>query len=74
MSDSDNRRDLLAPLSNLRWVEGFLSGTNMAYRGKDALADIDPALVRDWVDKYCKKNPKDDVSDAAAELFVRLTK
>ena len=46
----------------------------MAYSGKDALADIDPALVRDWVDKYCKKNQKDSVSDAAIELFIRLIK
>ena len=60
---------------HVRWIMGFLTALNVAGGvKKDALANINTNLVRDWTDNYCRKNLNADISDAAGDLFLRLAK
>ena len=57
------------------WLLGLLTGLNA---GTDIdvnlLNDVDSQLVFDWMDKYCKEHPDQDVYNGAEELVLDLVK
>ncbi|HJS45708.1 MAG TPA: hypothetical protein VJ753_04835 [Rhizomicrobium sp.] len=67
--------DWIEAQSQVRWMLGFLTALNAINpTKKDALASINPALVRDWTDSYCAKFPNKKLSEGTSELFLRLVK
>ncbi len=54
------------------WVDGFLSGYNVADDGADFLAPVKPVAVYAWVDNYCGPKPLDQRVEAALALKNEL--
>jgi hypothetical protein len=50
-----------------QWVFGFISGFNWYTEGRQAIAQ-DQAAVVAFIDQYCKNNPLDSLSLAAAAI------
>jgi len=55
------------------WIEGFLSGIAME-RNDDFLARVSLKRIVNWVNNYCKANPKGEVTVAGIELSLELMK
>ena len=55
------------------WLYGYLSGVSHV-SDKDFLKGIDSDFIRIWMDKYCQKNPLNDVDDGGDELAHELLK
>lgn len=67
--------DWVSDIHPVAWVTGYLSALNKTVNeNKDVLGAIDTNTVRDWIDRYCIRNPKKDTFDAADELFEELKK
>ncbi len=60
-------------VAHIFWIEGFLSGIAME-RNDDFLARISLKRIVNWVNKYCKANPKGEVTVAGIELSLELMK
>lgn len=72
--DAKSPGDWILAGSSLRWILGYLSGMNkMNQKGKDVLSSINSSLVADWTDMFCHENEDKDISDAADELFKKLS-
>jgi hypothetical protein len=55
------------------WIDGFLSGYNMASVGPDILASrLGGTASYTWIDNYCRSNPLDRLSIAAWGLLQEL--
>jgi hypothetical protein len=56
------------------WIDGFLSGTNVAnISGPDFLASKPSGIAMyAWVDNYCRSRPLDHIADAAEALIKEL--
>ncbi len=56
------------------WVDGFLSGYNMASEGRDVIAPKPESVAYyAWIDNYCQRNPLEKVVKAVFELKNELT-
>jgi hypothetical protein len=56
------------------WVDGFLTGFNMAVENADLLAPKPESVAYyTWIDNYCSQNPLDKVVQAAIALKNELT-
>ncbi len=53
------------------WIEGFLSGIAIE-RDDDFLARISLKQIVNWVNNYCKENPKGEVTVAGVQLSLEL--
>ena len=53
------------------YVLGFLSGANLLM-DFDVLAGIKPDTVYEWMDKFCKESPKEDLASGSIKLFAEL--
>jgi hypothetical protein len=62
---TDARKNLRSDTTE-QWALGFLSGIGFAQQGVDPLRDLAPQAVSEWLDKYCRSNPKDTIAHAAA--------
>ena len=73
---NDTEADALGRLvssGDKSWLLGFLSGLNInGQYDKDVLDAVDVGTISLWTDRYCKHNPKSDLSDAGIELFSEL--
>jgi hypothetical protein len=63
--------------SSISWVQGFVTGVNYeAALDTEANSivgrDMAPASMVSWIETYCRSNPQDYLSDAAAALVVEL--
>lgn len=57
------------------WVYGYLSAINSHVEGeKDLLGVIDVDAISLWLDRYCMRNPKNDVVDGVIDLVIELRK
>jgi hypothetical protein len=70
LADRDNYAVHMVELS---WVLGWLSAAG-AYNVQSDLRHTDANAIAAWVDKYCRENPLDHISDAAAHLVDELSK
>jgi hypothetical protein len=50
------------------WILGFISGANFA-SGSDTAKTIAAEDIYDWVGKYCKDHPGDDLADATTAFI-----
>jgi hypothetical protein len=67
--------DSFAATSNKLWLNGFLTGLNVAdTSGKDILHAVDSETAALWIDRYCTQNPTSTVTEAATYLFIELRK
>jgi hypothetical protein len=54
-------------------LAGYLTGLNVASpNGQDLLKEVDIDLASDWVDEFCRNNPKSDVIHAIDEFFRKM--
>jgi hypothetical protein len=53
------------------WIEGFLSGIAIE-RNDDFLAKVSLKRIVNWVNAYCKANPKGEVTVAGIQLSLEL--
>jgi hypothetical protein len=70
-----NFKELASNYQLRAWIDGFLSGINVANSGRDAdfLASTpDGAAMRAYVDNYCRSKPLGLVADAATALVKEL--
>ena len=53
-----------------QWTLGFLSGIgSVGTKGREPLRGLPPQAVTEYLDKYCRTNPKDTIAHAA-ETFA----
>jgi hypothetical protein len=59
----------------LAWVQGFLSGINMAlYQSNpDFLVETDAQGISAWLDNYCRQHPLENLINASGTLISELT-
>ena len=65
----------LAQLYQLHaWVDGFISGTNIAKGGQPDILSSKPSFRAMYavIDNYCRANPLDNVASAASALANEL--
>jgi hypothetical protein len=60
------RQNEIVHQGQVKWVLGFLTGSNYRTEGQGAPADT--AAVEAFVDQYCQNNPSDQLFMAAAAL------
>ncbi len=60
------RRNEIVHQGQVKWVLGFLTGSNYRTEGQGAPADS--AAVEAFVDQYCRNNPSHQLFMAAAAL------
>lgn len=61
--------------SRLFWALGYVTAANVYLQtDRDLLNHMNGSTVGAWVDDYCKKNPKDSLSDALDALILKLIK
>ena len=63
--------------SSISWVQGFITGVNyQAALDRETSSvvgrDMPPASMVSWLENYCRANPQDYLSDAAAALVAEL--
>jgi hypothetical protein len=62
---TDARKTLRSDTTE-QWALGFLSGIgSVGSHGVDPLRGLAPQAVSEWLDKYCRSNPKDTIVHAA---------
>ena len=54
------------------WIEAFLSGIAVE-RNNDFLEKVSLKKIVQWVNNYCKANPKGEVTVAGVQLSLELT-
>ena len=55
------------------WILGFMTAMNATHPGaKDLLKNVNANTIADWMDQYCKKNPKSDLFDGGSVLYKEL--
>jgi len=54
------------------WIEAFLSGIAIE-RNDDFLKKVKLEKIVQWVNSYCKANPKGEVTVAGVQLSLELT-
>jgi len=67
---TDARKNLKSDTTE-QWALGFLSGIGFGQQGVEPLRGLPPQAVSDWLDKYCRSNPKDTIAHAA-ETFSSI--
>jgi hypothetical protein len=55
------------------WIEAFLSGIAVE-RNDNFLEKVSLKKIVQWVNNYCKANPKGEVTVAGVQLSLELTK
>lgn len=59
----------------MSWIQGFVSSHNHYAEGPNDLGrNIQPALVTNWIDRYCSQHPQDLLAQAAEALVIQLIK
>lgn len=63
--------------SSASWVQGFISGVNYQAAkelGRDSMiaSDYPATSIVDWLERYCRENPQDYLSDAAEALVLEF--
>jgi hypothetical protein len=53
------------------WIDGFVSGFNLAHGGNVAEHYFEIELY-DWVDQYCRAHPDDNIAGAAEQMVVQM--
>lgn len=67
--------DNFASVLSESWLRGFLTAINGTVETeKDILRAIDSDAIMLWMDRYCIRNPKNDIMDGAIELVLELRK
>ena len=69
------QKDLAIRVQAEAWIDGFLSGYNLASTGPDFLADTpndNGASFSIWIDNYCRSNPIDRLTTAVFALKNEL--
>lgn len=51
----------------IAWIRGVLTGHNYA-RPSEQVSTISSGTIDQWVERYCKDNPKEGFNDAALRL------
>jgi hypothetical protein len=59
--------------TNRIWIEAYLSGIAVE-KNDDFLAKVSLDSIVQWVNKYCKANPKGEVAVAGVQLSLELMK
>ena len=60
-------------LAATNWLLGYLSGMNRATSSDaDLLKGVDFNVAAEWTDRYCEKNPRKDLTDAAEAMFSKM--
>lgn len=73
ITKADEYESSLNELNKLNWISGFMTGVNF-WDGYDHFPKISTFTVKDYVDIYCKNNPKNGVSKAIEEVIIKLKK
>ena len=71
--DENDVFSFLPSQTNGAWVQGFISGYNMA-TSKDVGKGIDTPAIDLWLLNYCKANPLKYIDEAATALITELDK
>lgn len=61
--------------NNKSWLFGFISAFNVFYvkqMGKELLSDLVTYDISAWMDKYCKENPLNKISQGVPALYKEL--
>ena len=71
------RRDALSSGSRAwfheEWVLGYITAANRwVHDGKDLASDVDNDRLFEWLDGYCREDPKQSLSVAAEALVLKL--
>lgn len=51
----------------ITWIRGLLTGHNYAHPGEQ-VSTISSGTIEQWIERYCKDNPKDGFNDGALRL------
>ena len=55
------------------WVLGYITAANRwVHDGKDLASDVDNDRLFEWLDGYCRDDPKQSLSVAAEALVLKL--
>lgn len=60
-------------VAHVIWIEAFLSGIAVE-RNEDFLDKISLKKIVQWVNNYCKDNPRGEVTVAGVQLSLELTR
>ena len=71
---SPNTRDLASQYQMQAWIDGYLSGTNIANpKGPDILISTPSGVAMySWIDNYCRSNSLNALVGAASALAKEL--
>ncbi len=58
--------------SFIAWARGFLSGHNYA-NPKQQVSDVSRSTVEQFIERYCRENPKGQFTDAAYRMSDRYS-
>ena len=71
---TDNRQKSrhASELSQISWVQGFLSAFNVYSGGADISEGIDANGILAWMDDYCMEHPFEPIAVASGALIKEL--
>ncbi len=64
---TDTRKNVRSDTTE-QWVLGFLSGIGSVVHGGDPLKGSPPQSASEWLDRYCRANPKDTIAQATEKF------
>jgi hypothetical protein len=67
------QRDEMVRQLNISWVLGYLSGMNLM-ADKDFLKSYEVNGITEAINKYCRENPLNNITDAATDTAIQMRK